>query len=1245
MEEASQLSRRKLSLIAIFFFLFIFTSFPIKSVAAAPASSPKVWNAHVYLINCSDAYLSSGAQVSKYVYNTLTSKSVNGSVIKNGANNLTVDIHIHWINSTSQLASTFSTLSNDTTSLMAKEGFGPIIFFNCHGSDLPIPEPGNQFIDNFLYNDPGDTYVSVSYPTPKPTWWSYLTAWGQQIQEHGWTFVNVIGWPFENLTNTPYDRNTNKQNRWGIEIGTTTTQGSGPYPINELGLKSFLAPANITVSNTYGSSTTTGTQTTTGSSIASKWHQTFPSSIGVSYQLSLLPSSISPNFTIYSSGGNPYVAALQMGGGMYVQDGFTEPSTNYTAVGQVAAIAGLEAGWRLSVNSLTQALGSLTVNVYNDAGLTQRVSDRYVVSIFNASSGRLIINQTTWLPQVSYYFSPGSYKVEVTRFYVTYDSVANSLDVIPEYGITPINETVNSGQATVLNAVVPVAPGVPVSIPRGTYVFVLNCSDAPSWWVGSIVQVVNGFTSVMKKAGTMFNIIYVNTTQQLYGFMNNQNVTSSSGRILRPGFEYRLQYAVFMNGHGEAVPIPSQYVSGTTPNWQSYFTFISNQIKKYCWTWVSIAGYPFYYVSNHAYDSSWQIYNVTGLYSIGSSGLNQFLGTSVDCFWEDDSPISVVGQMTQNFWVACKAFNITGISPLVLGYRPFPSNPPSGYTYALPLYQDIVGGEQDAVTMQMGSQLTNGYFVDNGLSRHMNDTMKGEIAAMSALSVWFRLGLTWINVIPVNPPASGITIVVWVWSGTWLVPLNNGNITLPAGITNYTFDFVPPYGAASRYIAMVYYNNVYAGSNSVVIPRGGVGTVYVNAWNAPKVVNMPEFDVLAFFSSLLIGASLFLWTAKRLRLVKHRKGISVVISAVIMVVIVVLAAILFNLWYTRWLSKYSQSVIQNAPSTQQGYEMQLFSPITVATSGTQTIIMMHYLNTAPESTYISAVYVNGQPVPIASPTQSQSSNFYVLSWNPMPSSPNVLFATSPIPGTVVPQLYIVLNYYQPQSNIVVEIVTSDGHSAVSAIYVPYQSGTGIYWQESFEAGSLTATDHYWTTSYAGSYISPYGVNLTNKWYQDGFHSLNQSVTMSWLGGSTAYASAIYDFGSSNNPDYPNVPMKYNNLSLYLRGNSTSGTCACQVSLKIVNQAGATIGELIYYWGSSSATHYMFSSTSYKPIQVSSSIPMGSWQSFSRNWTQDVQTQFPGNNVFFIDSMGLQVGAYNWGQNGYTRVCWDNIRLH
>ncbi len=1237
--------KRAKSALLVLLFIYICFSLPTRTAKADPTPPPTDWHAHVFIINCSDVSFSAGVEVAQNLYNTLN--NINGSVVGDSTNNLTVYIHVHWINNTSQLASTFATLSNDTASLMASEGTGPIIFLNAHGSSLPIPEPGNLFVDSFLFNDPSDTYVSVAYTTPKPTWWSYLNSWGQQIRDHGWVFVNVVGYPFRSLSNTLYDYNSDPTQRWGVWSPPNNyppQQGSGPYPLDEMGLKAFLGPAELTVPNNYNNyiGGHTGSLTGTGSSIASKWHQTFLSTMSVSYPLEIRPST-SASFSIYSYGGDPYVAGLEVGGGMYVHAGFTETGTlNYAAIGQVAAVAGLEAGWRLSVSSNNQPLGSLAVNVYNNTALTQKVADRAVITISNATSGQLILNQTTWCPQFSYYLSPGSYTVEVTRYFVTYNSYEHSVDVSPSNGVTPTNVTISAGGTITLNAVVPIAPGIPLALPHGTYVFVIQCRDAPSWWVGDIDKVIEGFADVMATAGTMFNLIYVNTTQQLYDFMMGNDVTADDGSTLRLGFEYRLQYSVFMNGHGEAVPIPSQFVSGTNPNWQAYFDFIRNKIKQYGWTWLSITGYPFYYVSNHAYDAYWNTWNVPGLYNIGSSGVNEFLGTTVDLFWGDYGDISVVSQISYDFWVASKAFHITGIDPLVLGYRPFDDDPPSGYSYALTQYEDLVGGQKAAMTLEMGSSPREGYFVNFGISRHMNDTMKGKLAGLTALWVWFKLGLTWITVVPSNAPESGISIFVWLWNGTWMELLDN--ITLPAGYTNYTFYFVPPYKATLRYTAMVYYNNTYVGSNNIALPRGRMATLYVDTWKAKSAVSVSEFDLSLFFVSLLIGALVYFFMGKRLRLSKRKRGVSTVVMTVLMIVIVVVAAMIFYVWYTGWLGKYTATTFRDTSSESiSTEEIRLFSPIAVTTSGTQTILAMHYLNLASDEIFIDSVYVDGNRIFYANSSgQSSNSNFYVLSLNPVPSNLNTIFRLSPVPNTVAPQLYIVLNYYQPLRNIIVRVVTSDGQSATFAKYVPSSEEPGS-WSESFEADSLTALDHYWSVDYQGSYMSPYGVDLTNNWCQDGFNSLSQNVTRSgWWGGSTAYARARYYFGSANNPEYENVTMEYNTFSLNLYGVSTSGTCACQVSLRLINENGATIGELIYYWGSSSAARYMFSSWNYKMIQVPSSIPTGSWQSFSRNWVQDAQTKFPGEDIFFIDAIGLQVGAYT--QNGHTRVCWDNIRF-
>jgi hypothetical protein len=78
-------------------------------------------------------------------------------------------------------------------------------------------------------------------------------------------------------------------------------------------------------------------------------------------------------------------------------------------------------------------------------------------------------------------------------------------------------------------------------------------------------------------------------TAQLAQILNNQSLQGET-----------VQNAVVINTFGEAVPIPSEYCK--SPYWDNnyarYCHFLGNMTRLYNWTWVSIVGYPFYYVSN-----------------------------------------------------------------------------------------------------------------------------------------------------------------------------------------------------------------------------------------------------------------------------------------------------------------------------------------------------------------------------------------------------------------------------------------------------------------------------------------------------------------------------------------------------------------------------------------------------------------------------------------------------------------------
>jgi len=152
----------------------------------------------------------------------------------------------------------------------------------------------------------------------------------------------------------------------------------------------------------------------------------------------------------------------------------------------------------------------------------------------------------------------------------------------------------------------------------GGTLYILNCSDAPGWWI-------TGYTAqslaedLYKLLSPYFvNTIMVQNTTQLGRILNG---TALQGE--------NVQNAVIINTCGEAVPIPTAYCTAPYSNnsYAYYGYFLGQKVRQYNWTWSSIVGYPLYYVSNTGYftgssDHAWGIY---GMRSVGAGGLNAFL--------------------------------------------------------------------------------------------------------------------------------------------------------------------------------------------------------------------------------------------------------------------------------------------------------------------------------------------------------------------------------------------------------------------------------------------------------------------------------------------------------------------------------------------------------------------------------------------------------------------------------------------
>ncbi|MEM3703219.1 MAG: hypothetical protein QXX79_02190 [Candidatus Bathyarchaeia archaeon] len=194
----------------------------------------------------------------------------------------------------------------------------------------------------------------------------------------------------------------------------------------------------------------------------------------------------------------------------------------------------------------------------------------------------------------------------------------------------------------------------------GGTLYILNCSDARGWWI-------TGYTA-HTLAQDLYNLlspyfqrtVMVQNTTQLAKILNG---TALEGETL--------QGAVVINTFGEAVPIPAGYYAtqgyyAPRDSYSKYCHILGQKTRQYNWTWVSIVGYPLYYVSNTALfpdgDNTWGIY---GMKLVGSAGFNAFLrglnqidydaqwwdGTQWrDAWWQDqqDDWIFVHGWITES---------------------------------------------------------------------------------------------------------------------------------------------------------------------------------------------------------------------------------------------------------------------------------------------------------------------------------------------------------------------------------------------------------------------------------------------------------------------------------------------------------------------------------------------------------------------------------------------------------------------
>ena len=149
----------------------------------------------------------------------------------------------------------------------------------------------------------------------------------------------------------------------------------------------------------------------------------------------------------------------------------------------------------------------------------------------------------------------------------------------------------------------------------GGTLYILNCSDAPGWWI-------TGYTA-HSLAHDLYNLlspyfsdtVMVQSTTELAQILDGNELHGET-----------LQNAVVINTCGEAVPIPSSYTVYNDNSYAEYFYEVGKRVNLYNWTWTSIVGWPFYYVSNtNDFSGSQNGWGIYGMIRVSNPGLDAFL--------------------------------------------------------------------------------------------------------------------------------------------------------------------------------------------------------------------------------------------------------------------------------------------------------------------------------------------------------------------------------------------------------------------------------------------------------------------------------------------------------------------------------------------------------------------------------------------------------------------------------------------
>lgn len=193
--------------------------------------------------------------------------------------------------------------------------------------------------------------------------------------------------------------------------------------------------------------------------------------------------------------------------------------------------------------------------------------------------------------------------------------------------------------------------------------YILNCNDANGWWITGYTgqSLAQDFSEMLSPY--FQTTVLINSTDQLADLLQN---SLGVGNI---------QNAVLVNTFGESVPIPDDYCLGGSHqsdgisggSYAKYFHTLGSFTHQYNWTWVSIVGYPFYYVTNtnnpdiSPYENGYGLY---GMRNVGTAGVNAFLqGLDSRSYTHDTSGTAAGVGVVQFTSAALERCNYYGVYP------------------------------------------------------------------------------------------------------------------------------------------------------------------------------------------------------------------------------------------------------------------------------------------------------------------------------------------------------------------------------------------------------------------------------------------------------------------------------------------------------------------------------------------------------------------------------------------------------